>query len=316
MASPAAGDSGSPSPSPAGAGELVSHDGAAFAAAVSLSQDGAALADAAPSDSHDGAAFAAAASDGAAAGSSFASTGAACGVSLSHDGAEFAAAASEGAVAGSSFASTGAACGVSLSHDGAALADAVPSDSQDGAEFWSATVSRPSTASGSSPASSTAAAVAAVSAALGGSGVAPFASWPSCGAGTAVLGSACACSCDSVVPAVSGASRTEARSIWAMSTTSMSSLAPSDCLAVRPSLSMTRQKGQPTAMRSAPVAMASSVRLRLIREPSCSSIHMRAPPAPQQKDFSLVRSISRSSTPGRAPMSSRGGAYTWLCRPR
>ena len=71
---------------------------------------------------------------------------------------------------------------------------------------------------------------------------------------------------------------------------------------------MTRQNGQPMAMRSAPVATASSVRLVLIRVPSFSSIHMRAPPAPQQNDFSLGRGISRSSTPGSAPMSSRGGA--------
>ena len=71
---------------------------------------------------------------------------------------------------------------------------------------------------------------------------------------------------------------------------------------------MTLQKGQPTAMRSAPVARASSVRLLLIRVPSFSSIHMRAPPAPQQKDFSLLRSISAYSTPGRIWSSSRGGA--------
>ena len=75
-----------------------------------------------------------------------------------------------------------------------------------------------------------------------------------------------------------------------------------------PSLSMTLQNGQPMAIRSAPVATASSVRLVLIRVPSFSSIHMRAPPAPQQKDFSPERSISRTSTPGSAPSSSRGGA--------
>ena len=59
-----------------------------------------------------------------------------------------------------------------------------------------------------------------------------------------------------------------------------------------PSEIITRQNGQPMAIRSAPVAMASSVRLVLIRVPSFSSIHMRAPPAPQQNDFSPVRSIS------------------------
>ena len=72
---------------------------------------------------------------------------------------------------------------------------------------------------------------------------------------------------------------------------------------------MTRQNGQPTAIRSAPVATASSVRLALIRVPSFSSIHMRAPPAPQQKDFSLERGhLGVARRPGSAPSSSRGGA--------
>jgi hypothetical protein len=101
---------------------------------------------------------------------------------------------------------------------------------------------------------------------------------------------------------------TAASSICATSTTSTSAPTPSACLAVSPSESMTRQNGHPMAIRSAPGREASSVRLMLIRVPSFSSIHMRAPPAPQQKDFSFVRSISVSSTPGRAPMSSRGGA--------
>ena len=61
-------------------------------------------------------------------------------------------------------------------------------------------------------------------------------------------------------------------------------------------------------MRWAPVARASSVRFMLMRVPSFSSIHMRAPPAPQQKDFSWLRGISRNSTPGNAPINSRGGA--------
>ena len=81
--------------------------------------------------------------------------------------------------------------------------------------------------------------------------------------------------------------RTAASSIWATSTTWTSSRAvPSAWAELRPSLSMTLQNGQPIAMRSAPVATASSVRLVLIRVPSFSSIHMRAPPAPQQNDFS------------------------------
>ena len=102
--------------------------------------------------------------------------------------------------------------------------------------------------------------------------------------------------------------RTAASSICATSTTSTASASPSACFAVSPSEIITRQNGQPMAIRSAPVAMASSVRLVLIRVPSFSSIHIRAPPAPQQNDFSRVRSISRSSTPGSAPISSRGGA--------
>ena len=87
-------------------------------------------------------------------------------------------------------------------------------------------------------------------------------------------------------------------------------------MAVSPSEIMTRQNGQPIAIRWAPVARASSVRFMLTRVPSFSSIHMRAPPAPQQKEVSPLRGISVSSTPGRDPISSRGGAYTWLCRPR
>ncbi len=110
---------------------------------------------------------------------------------------------------------------------------------------------------------------------------------------------------------------TDASSIWATSRTSTSSRAsPLSCWAVRPSLSMTRQKGQPTAIWSAPVPTASLVRFRLMRSPMFSSIHMRAPPAPQQKERSLLRSISANSAPGMIWSSSRGGSYTWLWRPR
>ncbi len=70
---------------------------------------------------------------------------------------------------------------------------------------------------------------------------------------------------------------------------------------------MTRQNGQAIAIRSAPVATASAVRVLLIRVPIFSSIHMRAPPAPQQKDRSELRGISVKVTPGSAPISSRGG---------
>jgi len=52
------------------------------------------------------------------------------------------------------------------------------------------------------------------------------------------------------------------------------------------------------AMASAPMATASAVRLPLMRVPIFSSIHIHAPSAPQQKERSLLRGISRSSTPG------------------
>ncbi len=71
---------------------------------------------------------------------------------------------------------------------------------------------------------------------------------------------------------------------------------------------MTRQNGQATATCSAPVARASSIRLPLIRVPSFSSIHIRAPPAPQQNERLPCRGISVSATPGSALMSSRGGS--------
>ena len=79
---------------------------------------------------------------------------------------------------------------------------------------------------------------------------------------------------------------------------------------------MTRQNGQPTAIWSAPVATASWVRFTLIREPRFSSIHMRAPPAPQQKERSELRGISANFAPGMTLSSSRGASYTWLWRPR
>ena len=116
---------------------------------------------------------------------------------------------------------------------------------------------------------------------------------------------------DADVPAtvlIADSPLTEASSICATSSTSTSSRAlPAACSAVSPSESITRQKGQPTAIWSAPVPTASLVRLRLMRSPMFSSIHMRAPPAPQQKDFSELRSISLNSAPGRISSSSRGG---------
>ena len=101
---------------------------------------------------------------------------------------------------------------------------------------------------------------------------------------------------------------TDASSIWATSRTSTSARAePLSWASVRPSASITRQNGQPTAIWSAPVATASFVRLTLIRSPMVSSIHIRAPPAPQQNDRSPLRSISASSAPGMICSRSRGG---------
>jgi hypothetical protein len=101
---------------------------------------------------------------------------------------------------------------------------------------------------------------------------------------------------------------TEASSICATSRTSTSSRAYAvGLLGGEPSDSITRQNGQPTAIWSAPVATASLVRLTLIRSPRFSSIHMRAPPAPQQKERSADRSISTYDAPGSTCSSSRGG---------
>ena len=55
------------------------------------------------------------------------------------------------------------------------------------------------------------------------------------------------------------------------------------------------------------VDSASSTRSMLMRLPSCSSIHMRAPPAPQHMDRSPWRGISVSVAPA-APISSRGAS--------
>ena len=55
-----------------------------------------------------------------------------------------------------------------------------------------------------------------------------------------------------------------------------------------PSRSMMVQKGQAVATVSAPEAMISSVRLWFTRVPIFSSIHIRPPPAPQQKPCSLL----------------------------
>ena len=108
---------------------------------------------------------------------------------------------------------------------------------------------------------------------------------------------------------------TESRSICATSRTMGCSEAGASESAFTPEVSMVLQKGQPTAISSAPVESASAVRFSLIRVPSFSSMNIRAPPAPQQKPSLRLRSISRSSMPV-ALRSSRGGSKILLCRPR
>lgn len=106
----------------------------------------------------------------------------------------------------------------------------------------------------------------------------------------------------------SGLRFTDSSSICATSTISTFSLAlPSACRAVRPSFSMTLQNGQPVAIFDGAVPSASSTRSTLIRLPIFSSIHIRAPPAPQHIDLSPCRGISRSWAPV-ALTSSRGAS--------
>ncbi len=99
-------------------------------------------------------------------------------------------------------------------------------------------------------------------------------------------------------------------------TSSVSLASPELFLAAMASPSMTMQYGQPVEMVSGSVPSASSMRSVLIRLPIRSSIHIRAPPAPQQKPRSLHRCISWAWTPGTCSMISRGGVNTRLWRPR
>ena len=69
-------------------------------------------------------------------------------------------------------------------------------------------------------------------------------------------------------------------------------------------------------MRDASVASASSVRSMFTFLPTCSSIHMRAPPAPQHMPRVPLRGISTMSMPPRLPTTLRGARYTSLWRPR
>ena len=74
-----------------------------------------------------------------------------------------------------------------------------------------------------------------------------------------------------------------------------------------PSVIITLQKGQAVAMMSALVSRASPVRRSLMRGDS-SSIHMRPPPAPQQKLFSEWLAISTGAPLPQVSSRSRGGS--------
>ncbi|CPU17117.1 Uncharacterised protein [Mycobacteroides abscessus] len=138
------------------------------------------------------------------------------------------------------------------------------------------------------------------------------------GSGSAVLVAARSAAAAAAVPLAGNAFRmssvrpTDSSRSCATSTTST---AAESSRAVTPSVNMTRQNGQPVAILDAGVDRASSTRSMLMRLPSCSSIHMRAPPAPQHMERSPCLGISVIAAP-EAPISSRGAVYTLLWRPR
>ncbi len=78
-----------------------------------------------------------------------------------------------------------------------------------------------------------------------------------------------------------------------------------------PSVIIVMQNGHPTATVFAPVARACSVRSTLTRFPIVSSRKMRPPPAPQQKPFFRLFSISTVFAPRRTS-TSRGGSTVSL----
>ena len=77
---------------------------------------------------------------------------------------------------------------------------------------------------------------------------------------------------------------------------------PSPRLTASPGRTGRRSRPRPGSSES-----ASSTRSTLIRLPIRSSIHMRAPPAPQQNPRSLQRCISSVRSPGTEASTSRGG---------
>jgi len=108
--------------------------------------------------------------------------------------------------------------------------------------------------------------------------------------------------------ALTPAGTSDRASTWATSTISSDSFAaPSAFLAWIASPSITMQNGHAVVTMSGSSSRASSTRSTLMRLPIRSSIHMRAPPAPQQKPRSLHRCISWEVRPLIAPSTSRGG---------
>ena len=88
----------------------------------------------------------------------------------------------------------------------------------------------------------------------------------------------------------------------------MSSTGTSEFACLIPSSIIVMQNGHATATASAPVASSSSVRSTLMRYPCVSSIHMRPPPAPQQRPRLFVRAGSTSLITGSARFSVSRGA--------
>src|SRR5699024_10830248 len=110
---------------------------------------------------------------------------------------------------------------------------------------------------------------------------------------------------------------TERNCRWETSTTLRESAAsPEDFFSLIAAPNMTLQNVHAVQAVLGLVVSSSYTRSVLMRLPFRSSIHMRAPPAPQQKPRSLWRCISLVLTPGTLAMMSRGGVYTLLCRPR
>ena len=74
--------------------------------------------------------------------------------------------------------------------------------------------------------------------------------------------------------------------------------------------------GQAVAITFGRVSRACSARNTLMRVPRCSSIHMRAPPAPQHIALDPLRANSSGTSCVSAPSTRRGASNSSLWRPR